>query len=709
MKSLKTIIVVLVMAAVFLVGGSIALAQSGAGAPATGNIAIRDGINPGEVVVSWDAVLGTTHYRIGYVNMETDYPLAKASVTGDWISAFIYVDENARNIQVSNGRAEYTVRRLEQDAYHAFTVLTSSNFVDTGAAGGVSSEFSWPSNPRWTFHTVTDRGGAPGPAPSFDFVSMYPDCDAVRAHYPGGVKRGSPIYRPALDPDGDGIACEPDITLNVPGATARISLSDMDNTRGYLLTVIGAGFNSGATASVYVLSQAPTPGMACEDIVRNGALAGQSVVDSEGRVALTFEVTVPTFRPGDQNYICMIDDEGQMSDTDIEQFKLEARITVVPSEVSSGDTVSVFAQDFPNPGAAFSELKIADQSLYVAGGRNNSVRVNSSAIHTDGSGTATFNVPGGFEGTFRIDARWGNVSANSKIIINGSELSVSKTEVLPNETITITGSRFGTQSCIPAENIQLSGVPVIVNDGSTSASCSIGGMKGVQVSNSGQFVATIILWPAFYHGTNPTLIPGTHTLSVEDSEGFVADVNINIPEPTVTVTPDVAGPTDLITITGQNWPVDNPDSPALVAIILEVADSGRGRAYILYADASGRVTQEHRVHLYVAIPSTVQVRMTYEDVVKITSFTVPAATIEVSPAEGRPGDMLTITASNMPVNAGVNYVDVGGFRYGDLGASTDRNGNVTISVPTPNLNPRVYSVVINVDGIIATGEVTVLP
>ena len=212
MKMLKWVIALMIIATAFLVGGSIALAQSGASAPATGNIAIRDGINPGEVVVSWDAVPEATYYRIGYVNMVTDYPLAKASVTGDWINAFIYVDENARNIQVSNGRAEYTMRRLEQDARHAFTVLTSSNFVDTGAAGSVSSEFSWPSNPRWRFHTVADRGGAPGPAPSFDFVSMYPNCDAVRAHYPGGVRQGSPIYRPALDRDRDGIACEPSST-----------------------------------------------------------------------------------------------------------------------------------------------------------------------------------------------------------------------------------------------------------------------------------------------------------------------------------------------------------------------------------------------------------------------------------------------------------------------------------------------------------------
>ena len=205
---MKLLLVALVL--VFaLVGGGVALAQSGSSAPATGNLSVRDGVNPGEVIVAWDHVPQATHYRIGYVNMQTDYPLAKSSVTGDWINAFIYVDENARNLAVSNGRAEYTVRRLEQDVRHAFTVLTSSNFVDTGAAGSVSSEFSWPSNPRWKFHTVADRGGATTPSPSFDFVSMYPNCDAVRAHYPGGVRRGSPIYRSALDRDGDGIACEP--------------------------------------------------------------------------------------------------------------------------------------------------------------------------------------------------------------------------------------------------------------------------------------------------------------------------------------------------------------------------------------------------------------------------------------------------------------------------------------------------------------------
>lgn len=120
--------------------------------PPTGNIKVRDGINPGEVVVSWDAVNEATYYRIGYVNMVTDYPLAKASNTGEWLEAFVYVDVNALNFTEQGGRVEYTVRRLAPGVRHAFTVLTSRNVENTREYFG--GRYSWPSNPRWSFHTT---------------------------------------------------------------------------------------------------------------------------------------------------------------------------------------------------------------------------------------------------------------------------------------------------------------------------------------------------------------------------------------------------------------------------------------------------------------------------------------------------------------------------------------------------------------------------
>ena len=129
---------------------------------ATTNIRVNQGLNPGEVIVSWDAVPQATHYRIGYVNMVTDYPLAKASATGEWIEAFLYADVNARNFTVSGGRAQYTLRRLAQGVRHAFTVRTSDD---------IDGAYTWPSNPRWKFLVVADQGGAcpslaPTPAPT---------------------------------------------------------------------------------------------------------------------------------------------------------------------------------------------------------------------------------------------------------------------------------------------------------------------------------------------------------------------------------------------------------------------------------------------------------------------------------------------------------------------------------------------------------------
>ena len=143
------LLVLLAVAALLFVIANPTAAQTSA--PAQGkpspvsSIAVCNGANPGETIISWDVVPEATHYRIGYVNMQTDYPIAKASNTGDWINAFIYVDENALNIPVANGRGTYTVRRLEQNVRHAFTVLTSNNFVDSGHAEACAVNFSGPS------------------------------------------------------------------------------------------------------------------------------------------------------------------------------------------------------------------------------------------------------------------------------------------------------------------------------------------------------------------------------------------------------------------------------------------------------------------------------------------------------------------------------------------------------------------------------------
>ena len=118
----------------------------------TSNVSVRNGANPGEAIVSWDPVPGATYYRIGYVNMEADYPIAKASTSGEWQGAFRFQDVNARDITVVDGRAEYTVRRLARGVRHAFTVQTSQDVFRSGLYW--SGRFGWPRQSYWQYLTT---------------------------------------------------------------------------------------------------------------------------------------------------------------------------------------------------------------------------------------------------------------------------------------------------------------------------------------------------------------------------------------------------------------------------------------------------------------------------------------------------------------------------------------------------------------------------
>ena len=497
----------------------------------------------------------------------------------------------------------------------------------------------------------------------------------------------------------------------------KISLSDVDNIRGYELTITGSGFNDGTTASAYVLKAASAPAN-CAAIVSNPAstLIGSGLVGSDDKVVITADVTVPTFGAGNVNQICMVDGENRYS-SDIDDFKLEPSIRVVPSTVSSGDTINVFAQDYPG-GGGFMELKLAGQVVNSA--TVNAVAVRSTSL-TDGAATATFDVPGSvggkpLQGTVRVDATWGTTTEDAKITVAGSELTPSETDVLPNESITISGNGYGSQTCINVADITLDNVAVQVDLESTVRCTSGGGANattyaGVEVSNSGQFVATITLWPNDQSAANPTLIAGSHELTVEDSQGFTGSTKLAIAEPAISVLPDVVGPRDYVVISGENWPVDNTDNSNSELIKIEISEGGRTRSYSVYADNTGRFSIEHRVSKDVAIPSTNQVKGEYDEgeIVEVGNFAVPAATVTVTPSSAQPGDMVTLSATDMPVYASADYVKIGGTVFNDPGANTDIDGNITIDgILVPGLDPGTYSVVINVDGTVAIGELLVL-
>ena len=441
-------------------------------------------------------------------------------------------------------------------------------------------------------------------------------------------------------------------------------------------------------------------------IVTMGTEVGSGTVGSDDKVSITFEVTAPTFKPGAFNFVAIADGEGRIS-SDSDAFELEPSIRVSPTQVSSGDTVTVFAQDFPVKDAAFAGLKLAGQSYsYYQASNAELESPQTTGISSDGSATATFEMPGGLKGTVRVDATWGDDDENAKITVAPSTVSASQTDVLPNDSITLTGNGFASNACIPAGDITLDDVPMTLDDESDD-NCD-DGKPGVQTSNAGQFVATIHLSPAV-SGSDPTLIAGTHSLDVEDSKGFTGSVTLDIAAPVIKVTPDVAGPRDYISISGENWPVDNPENPLSDAVEVMVHDTGTPRKYSAFADTAGRFTVDHQVHRGVAIPSTIRVEVKYDDIVKIVTFDVPVATITVDPGEAQPGDMISISATNMPVYTDADEVKIGGSVIGSLDGHTDRDGNITVDdILVPGLDPGTYSVQLKVKGTVAIGELKVL-
>ena len=158
MRILKPLYLLFVAVVIVVITSSVVPAEAQPTSAPPTNVRVVNGFNPGEAILTWSSALGPTHYRVGCVNMDRDYPRAKASVTGNWRQAFVFVDVDAPN--VSHDQATYTLYGLQEGAYHACTVLSNSTRY---------GQPTWPT-PYWQYITVTDHSGAcptlaPAPPP----------------------------------------------------------------------------------------------------------------------------------------------------------------------------------------------------------------------------------------------------------------------------------------------------------------------------------------------------------------------------------------------------------------------------------------------------------------------------------------------------------------------------------------------------------------
>ena len=146
-------------------GGGGVQAQ-GASPAVPANVRAENGVEPGQAVVTWDAVDTAAFYRIGWVNMETFWAV-QAEGGRQWLDVFAFLDV------VNRGQTSQTLYELAPGVEYAFIVAsvgqrfgeaagwTDWTYLVTTAAAPLSCPVNTTGTP-----TAPGGSGAPTPTPT---------------------------------------------------------------------------------------------------------------------------------------------------------------------------------------------------------------------------------------------------------------------------------------------------------------------------------------------------------------------------------------------------------------------------------------------------------------------------------------------------------------------------------------------------------------
>ena len=590
----------------------------------------------------------------------------------------------------------------------------------------------------------------------------------------GGFKVGYQILRGGdADTDNDEYDSGNTMMLRNVVVKPKVSLDDENNKRGYELTISGTGFNKGSSATAYVLAGAlsteqwwdslncyemvaydPDFDMATDDamdspycemyddlgedemevvqdvemddredgsnicmvVAADGESLGSGTVGSDYKVTIPAEVTGGSkgdFVAGPNNRICVRDDNSptRRFASAAKVFDLQHSIAVEPSDVASGEEVTVKLRDYAG------NYMVANVSL---DGKKNSDK-GDFTIGPNKGGTnpteLTFLMPGGVSGDVEVavvvarpadDDSKAPGNKDATITVNPSRLDLSQTEVAPNASVIISGSGFNEGRLIPVEYITIDDEQLVVDDAGT-VSCDVSisndrtSKECVQVTSSGEFTATVRVWTHSSSNANPALDDDEFTIKVKDQDGFEGKAKITIKEATVKVTPETASPRDFIVISGENWPISTAELDNSVTIEID------NRSRQADVDSTGRFRYEYQLRANIGIGDEHDVTVSYkdpqivdgsarDDIEEETTFSVVEADISVNPAMAAPGQTISVSIGGMRPYTLINEIRIGRVSLlGNQSVTTDREGDATVSdITVPYLDPGHYPVTVQV-------------
>ena len=477
----------------------------------------------------------------------------------------------------------------------------------------------------------------------------------------------------------------------------------------------------------------------------------RATAESNDTATCVFEVANPPFSPGVDLWVNVQDSEGRRvgpleveKDGDVvlkdivssgymwdtlpggldmhpidEAFvKLDARVTIKPSEVNIGDTVTVTMFDYSSGSIAANNtsgvIKIGNVKLDL---EDRVLDIRGRPGQGAGQQSFTFVIPPTVGNTpiplgkVRVDVNLpkgnGDNTADTNITIAGANITLSQHKILGNQTLSISGSGFsgrsGTQEgrrCIEEGGVVINNVQVEIIELENSGNCD----GAVELTSSGTFTLTVVMRERS-SGAIPDALQtsGTHTVVITDSKGVEGRTTIEVPERTLDVNPKTARPRTAVTVSGRNFVADNPDGSSISVALEYVCSSTVKRSVTAEPDASGNFEETLRVPDDCGIPSTNTITATVDvntvsTVTDTTTHDIPEADVQVTPNQGAIGSEINITGEGFRTFEGVSSIELGTKNV--LGARvfyTDREGKLDIGpFLVPGIDPGTYALVVGV-------------
>jgi hypothetical protein len=246
------------------------------------------------------------------------------------------------------------------------------------------------------------------------------------------------------------------------------------------------------------------------------------------------------------------------------------------------------------------------------------------AVVTTAPTTVTTNTFG--DAAFAIAIPVATAGAHTISVTDGVNTAATIFTVLQKVTVSPAEGPVGTTITVNGTGFSGAGV---------TANVTIGGMtfvSSVPVDDTGSFTAT---------GVVPSLPSGNKVVSATDGAGNVADVTATFKvTPTLILTPDTGMAGSLITVSGSNW------APGSVSMTLA------GYSWlVIAAEPDGTIWAPNCQIPVQVTPGIVAVAgVDGSGNTALTTFTVVARLLTLTPSSGPRGTQVLVTGSNMTLN-----------------------------------------------------------